>query len=298
MHQPVLLNEVIELLKPQSDQILVDATIGNGGHSEQLLKLIKPRGRLIGLDLDKNILTLAQQRLNQPTLSADRYPAQIKLFCDNFANLDTVLARLGLTRIDRILLDLGVSSYQLSEPNRGFSFQLNGPLDMRMSLTNSLTAAKIINHYPANRLLKIIQEYGEERWAKRIVKRITQTRHKKPIKETKQLAELIYQTVPRRYNRIHPATRVFQALRIETNNELGNLTAFLNDTEKYLEPNGRLAIISFHSLEDRIVKIAFQAKKKQGCFRIITKKPVRATDEEIYRNPRARSARLRVAEKL
>lgn len=291
MHQPVLLNEVIELLKPQPNQILVDATIGSGGHSEQLLKLIRPGGRLIGLDLDKNILTLAQQRLNQ-------YPAQIKLFCDNFANLDTVLARLGLTRIDRILLDLGVSSYQLSESKRGFSFQLNGPLDMRMSLTNSLTAAKIINHYPANRLLKVIQEYGEERWAKRIVKRIIQIRHNKPIRETRQLAELIYQTVPRRYHRIHPATRVFQALRIETNNELGNLTAFLNDAEKYLEPNGRLAIISFHSLEDRIVKIAFQTKKKQGYFRIITKKPIRATDEEIYRNPRARSARLRVAEKL
>lgn len=291
MHQPVLLNEVIELLKPQPNQILVDATIGNGGHSEQLLKLINPGGRLIGLDLDKNILTRAQQRLNQ-------YPAQIKLFCDNFVNLSTVLARLGLTRIDRILLDLGVSSYQLSEPNRGFSFQLNGPLDMRMSLTNSLTAAKIVNHYPANRLLKVIQEYGEERWAKRIVKRIIQTRHNKPIRETRQLAELIYQTVPRRYNRIHPATRVFQALRIETNNELGNLTAFLNDAEKYLEPNGRLAIISFHSLEDRIVKIAFQTKKKQDYFRIITKKPIRATDEEIYRNPRARSARLRVAEKL
>lgn len=290
MHRPVLLDEVVTLLRPQPGQVLVDATVGSGGHSEQLLKLIQPGGRLIGLDSDKDILRLGRQRLNQ-------YPVQVDLLCDNFIKLGTILAELGLSRVDRILLDLGVSSYQLAEPDRGFSFQLNGPLDMRMSLTNRLTAAKIINQYPAKHLLKVIQEYGEERWAKRIVKRIIQTRHSKAITETRQLAEIICRAVPRQRNRIHPATRVFQALRIEVNNELGNLTVFLTDVERYLKPNGRLAIISFHSLEDRIVKTMFRTKMKQGYFRIITKKPMRATDEEIYRNPRARSARLRVAEK-
>jgi len=290
MHEPVLLDEVIKLLQPRPGQIVVDGTIGQGGHSERIIELIQPGGQLIGLDWDKNALSRAQERLA-------KYSLQLKLFCDNFAHLGVVLRGLGLTQVDAILLDLGFSSAQMDDPERGLSFQANGPLDMRLNPDAPVTAAQVVNHYPAHRLEEIIREYGEERWAKRIARGISEARRKAPITETGQLAEIICRAVPVRHSRIHPATRVFQALRIEVNQELENLTECLKDVEKYLTTGGRIAVISFHSLEDRIVKTMFRDKMKQGYFGLITKKPIFTGSEEITRNPRARSARLRVAEK-
>jgi len=291
MHEPVLLNEIITLLQPRPGQIMVDGTIGQGGHSERLIELIQPNGQLVGLDWDANALSRVQERLN-------KYGPQLKLFCDNFAHLDAVLKQLEITQVDGILLDLGFSSTQLDDPERGFSFQANGPLDMRMDLNSPVTAAQVVNHYPAPRLVQIIHDYGEERWAKRIVHAIIEIRRKQPITETAQLSEIIRRVVPIKHSRIHPATRTFQALRIEVNRELDNLTEALKDVEQNLKPGGRIAVISFHSLEDRIVKTMFRNKMKQEYFSLITKKPIFSSSEEINRNPRARSARLRVAEKI
>lgn len=290
-HQPVLLLEVAELLNPKPGDILVDATIGLGGHARHLLSLIQPAGQLIGIDCDKYTINLLKERLKD-------YLDQLHLFCDNFVNLGKVLKRFGSLETKGILLDLGISSYQLSDAHRGFSFQQDGPLDMRMNPDAPLKASEIVNNYHPDKLLGIIQTYGEERWAKRIVRKIVEARKKKRLDTTRELSEIIKRTVPYRRTGIHPATRVFQALRIEVNNEIENLKGFLGDCDKYLSSGARIAVISFHSLEDRLVKQVFNEKIKKGIFKRITKKPIRPTFEEVIKNPRSRSAKLRVAEKI
>lgn len=291
VHQPVLLREVISLLNLLPGNAVVDGTMGLGGHSSEIIKQIQPNGRLIGIDFDKSALEIAKERLVG-------YQVKIDLFCDNFGNLGNILKELNLKGVDAILLDLGMSSYQLADSNRGFSFLAVGPLDMRMSHDAFTRASDIINRAPEKELIRIFQEYGEERFSKRIARKIIGIRHRRKIETTADLVNVIYESVPFKQGKIHPATRVFQALRIATNKELENLSIFLNHTADYLNPKGHLAIVSFHSLEDRLVKHKFIENKRKEIFSLITKKPIRPGIEEINRNPRARSAKLRVAEKI
>ena len=290
MHQPVLPKEVIAYLAPKPGEIIIDGTIGLGGHSGLLMEKIQPKGKLIGIDLDCQALAQAQQKLltNEPIGSLD-------LFCDNFANIGDIIGKIGLKGADIILLDLGISSYQLDTPERGFSFMNNAPLDMQMSPDNPLSASTVVNDYPEDELIRIFRSYGEERFAKRIAQRIVSSRAKEQIKTTEQLVAIIKKAAPSGWKRIHPATRVFQALRIEVNRELDNLEGFLAGFTRWLNPNGRAGIISFHSLEDRLVKRSFRKYKEEGVLEIITKKPVTPTAEEEKQNPRSRSAKFRVA---
>ena len=292
MHQPVLLKEVIEYLTPQPGEIVIDGTIGLGGHSELFLAKIQPKGKLIGIDLDCQALAQAQKRL----LTGEQI-GSLDLFCDNFANIDDIIKKLGLKGVDVILLDLGVSSYQLDTPERGFSFMNDAPLDMRMSQDNPFSASTVVNDYPEDELIRIFRSYGEERFAKRIAQRIVRYRAKEQIKTTGQLVAIIKKAAPSGWQRIHPATRVFQALRIEVNKELNNLERFLAGFPQWLKPGGRVGIISFHSLEDRLVKRSFRKYKEEGALEIVTKKPVTPTAEEEQQNPRSRSAKFRVAVK-
>ncbi|MFH1228349.1 MAG: 16S rRNA (cytosine(1402)-N(4))-methyltransferase RsmH [Planctomycetota bacterium] len=298
VHNPVLLNEVIELLNPQAGEVVVDGTVGFGGHFKKLLSIIQPNGRLIGIDQDCEAIAYTQEWLRS-FLEQGHEIKSVDLFCDNFSNIGNILDRLRVSGVDRILLDIGVSSYQLDRPERGFSFQADGPLDMRMDPKSVLTAEKVINGYHPNKLIDIFREYGEERWARKIALNIVRTREKERIATTRQLAGIIERSVPfKGRSRIHPATRVFQAIRIEVNQELNNLKVFLGIVPKYLNIGGRLGIISFHSLEDRLVKESFRNGKTENIYRLITKKPVWASEKESCENPRSRSARLRVVERI
>lgn len=275
---------------PQPGEIVIDGTIGLGGHSQVLLEKIQPKGKLIGIDLDCQSLARAQKKL----LTGEKI-GSLDLFCDNFANIGDIISKLGLKGVDVILLDLGVSSYQLETSERGFSFMNDAPLDMRMSPDNPFSASVIVNNYPEEELIRIFRSYGEERFAKRIAQRIVRCRGKEQIKTTGQLVEIIKKAAPSGWQRIHPATRVFQALRIEVNKELENLERFIAGFPQWLNPKGRVGIISFHSLEDRLVKRSFREYQKQGVIEIVTKKPVTPTAEEEKQNPRSRSAKFRVA---
>jgi 16S rRNA (cytosine1402-N4)-methyltransferase len=289
MHQSVLIQEVIEYLSPKPGDVVIDATIGLGGHSQIFLEKVKPNGRVIGIDLDKESLIQAKERLKSyGTVSLD-------LFSDNFINTGNILERLGLKGADVILLDLGISSYQIEASHRGFSFMKDTPLDMRMSRDIPIDAATVVNKYSADDLIEIFKSYGQERFAGRIARKIISRRQIKPITTTFQLVDIIKNAAPCGWQRIHPATRVFQALRIEVNKELDNLKTFLAGVTDWLNPGGRIGIISFHSLEDRLVKEAFRNYSKQGVLEIITKKPVGPTSEERDNNHRSRSAKLRVA---
>lgn len=290
-HQPVLPDEAIGLLDLSPGKTVVDGTIGLGGHSSEILKRIAPGGRLIGIDLDESALKIAKAKLAPDS-------NQINLFFDNFANLENILKKLGIKGVDGIILDLGLSSFQLSEAGRGFSFLTAAPLDMRMNQSAKTTAKDIVNKARFDELIRIFQDYGEERWSKRIAKAIINSRQKHPIETTQDLVGIIQSSIPYKGGKIHPATRVFQALRIAVNNELDNLSKFLQTAENNLKSQGRLAIISFHSLEDRLVKRAFIDKKAKNIFKIITKKPITPTRDETDKNPRSRSAKLRVAEKI
>ena len=292
MHQPVLLKEVIEYLAPKPGEIVIDGTIGLGGHSELFLQKILPRGRLIGIDLDCQSLAQAQKRL----LTGEQI-GSLDLFCDNFANIGDIIGKLGLKGVNVILLDLGISSYQLDTPERGFSFMNDAPLDMRMSPDNPFSASIVVNDYPEDELIRIFRSYGEERFAKRIAQRIVKYRGREQITTTGQLVAIIKKAAPTGWQRIHPATRVFQALRIEVNKELDNLERFLAGFPQWLRPGGRVGIISFHSLEDRLVKRSFRKYKEEEVLEVVTKKPVIPTAEEEQQNPRSRSAKFRVAVK-
>ena len=314
-HIPVLCNKVIDFLSPKSDGVYIDGTVGLGGHSAAILETSAPNGRVIGIDLDVEALTIAKSRLHV-------FGERSSLINGNFAEMDVLLeTRHSIHAVDGILLDLGVSSLQLDTPHRGFSFNHTGPLDMRMNarqMLNSeretdLTAMRVVNNSPMNALVDIFKRYGEERFARRIAHRIIQTRQETPIMTTTQLAEIVKQAVPKGVSKIHPATRVFQALRIHINAELENLETGLDIAIQLLRQGSCLCIITFHSLEDRIVKHCFQ-KCARTCIcppktpicicehtaslEILTKRPISPDAVEVQHNPRARSAKLRVARKL
>jgi 16S rRNA (cytosine1402-N4)-methyltransferase len=304
MHQAVLLQEVIEALQPHPGGIYLDATVGAGGHATALLQASAPDGQLFGLDQDKSALEIAARQLAQ-------FGHRVHLFHANFDRLADVAQTHQIPKADGILLDLGVSSMQLNQPERGFSFQADGPLDMRMDATTGPTATELVNHLPEDELSNLIYRYGEERQSRRIARAIVKAR---PIERTVELARIVAKASgsgPSSRAKIHPATRTFQALRIATNDELGALERALPQAIELLKPGGRLAVISFHSLEDRIVKNYFK-QESQDCIcppeqpvctcrhkatiDIITKRPITASLDEIDANPRARSAKLRVVE--
>jgi 16S rRNA (cytosine1402-N4)-methyltransferase len=283
-HIPVLFDEVIEWLAPAPGKIFVDGTLGGGGHTEALAKAVGPTGLVVSSDLDPAARERAEVRLAG---------LPVKLAGVNFAELPGVLDDLGISAVDGMLLDLGLSSDQLADAERGFSFQLDGPLDLRFDPEEGESAADLLSHIGEERLADIIYQYGEERCSRRIAKRIVETRRATPIHTAGQLAELVRSCVPRTPGlKIDPATRTFQALRIAVNEELSSLEKALATFPDCLKPGGRLAIISFHSLEDRIVKHAFRNDPR---LEVLTKKPILPSAHEESVNPRSRSAKLRVA---
>jgi 16S rRNA (cytosine1402-N4)-methyltransferase len=289
-HKPVLLKEVIENLNINPDGIYIDATVGAGGHAKEILKKLSKKGQIIALDVDETAVKIANDNLG--------HYHNVRIYNENFINIPELLKNLGINFINGILFDLGVSNMQLSVPERGFSFQLDGNLDMRMDKNKEINAEYIINKFSYEELVSIFKNYGEERYSKRIAKKIIEKRRFQPIKTTLELANIIKSAVPYSNMKIHPATRVFQALRIYINNELENLDKVLNSIWKLLVKGGRIEVISFHSLEDRIVKQTFNKLKKENILNIITKKPIMPSEIEVRENPRSRSAKLRVAEKI
>ena len=293
-HVPVLLKEAIDFLAVRRGGTYIDATVGLGGHSYEIAKRLGAPGHLIGLDKDPAALKLAGSRLRAP---ADEWP-EVTLLHRSFAE---IAMGQKADSVDGILADVGVSSLQLDDAARGFSFQAEGPLDMRMDPRSERTAEQVVNHLDERQLADVIYEFGEERRSRRIARAICRSR---PIRSTAHLAEVISAAArpmklgQKGYDRIHPATRTFQALRIFVNRELDDLKALLAAAPGILKPGGRVVVISFHSLEDRIVKDAFREGMHKGYFTVLTKKPVSATEEESDRNPRARSAKLRAAERV
>ncbi|MFQ5926876.1 MAG: 16S rRNA (cytosine(1402)-N(4))-methyltransferase RsmH [Terriglobia bacterium] len=286
-HTPVLVEEVLDWLAVRPDGLYLDATLGTGGHAEALLARLTT-GRLIGVDRDPMALEIAQERL-QP------YAAKLTLVEDTFARLAEIQQRLSLGPCDGLVADLGVSALQLDTPERGFSFQRAGPLDMRMSPNNTLTAAELVNHFPEGELAEIIRRYGEERPARKIARAIVRAR---PVRDTLHLAQVVAGTQHKGRQKLHPATRTFLALRIAVNRELEELEQFLRRVPATIKSGGRVVVLTYHSLEDRLVKQAFRAGAAAGTLRLLTRKPLGPSAEEIRANPRARSAKLRAAEKL
>ena len=302
-HVPVLLKEAIDFLAVKRGGTYLDATVGLGGHSYEIARRLGALGHLIGFDKDAAALERAAVSLQPSAVREvagergadddERDWPQITLIHGSFAEVGE---RVAPASLDGLLADLGVSSLQLSDPARGFSFQAEGPLDMRMNPMSGETAEQVVNHIDERELADVIYEFGEERRSRRIARAIVRSR---PIRTTKQLVEVISAAVrSMKHERIHPATRTFQALRIFVNRELDDLQALLEAAPRVLKPGGRLVVISFHSLEDRMVKDALRDGAKQGWYRLLTKKPVTASEEEIDRNPRSRSAKMRAAEKV
>jgi 16S rRNA (cytosine1402-N4)-methyltransferase len=291
-HEPVLTREVLEVLAPDRGGLFVDCTVGAGGHSVALLEA--GATRLLGLDRDPSALALAAEALKT-------FRDRVELVHADFRELDAVLDGRGIGTINGALADLGVSSMQLDGPGRGFSFQRDEPLDMRMDPTSSRTAADLIRQSSELELAGVISQYGEERHARRVARAIVQARERAPIDTTRQLADLVRRAIPRRgWSRIDPATRTFQAVRIWVNQELEGLEQFLVRMLRRMATGARAAIIAFHSLEDRIVKHTFRSIERAGdvSARILTRKPIVPSEDEIARNPRARSAKLRAIERL
>lgn len=297
MHTPVLLQEAIEILNPQPGQNFIDATVNGGGHSAAILEKISPGGSLIGIDWDCDLIEAAKFQISKSKFQKTK----IILECDNYAHIKSIARKYNLDKVSGILFDLGFSSHHIEDSLRGFSFRKNEPLDMRYNTkTYELTAKKIINNWSQEAIEDILRNYGEERYARRIVQGIVRARERKEISTTNELLEVIAKSVPGYYlrSRLHYATRTFQALRIAVNKELENLSLALPDALDLLGPQGRIAVISFHSLEDRIVKTFFREKAKENRLTILTKKPLLPSRGEVESNPRARSAKLRAAEKL
>lgn len=289
-HEPVLLEEVLEGLGIVPGGCYVDATLGGGGHAEGILERIGDRGFLVGIDQDLQALEFAKERLK-------RFQNQTKFVHQNFSRIQEILAEHKIASIDGIFVDLGVSSFQFDQSERGFSFSQNGPLDMRMDPSNEalFTAADLLRECSEKELADLFYEWGEERQSRRVARALAHAREKQPIETTVQLAEIVASVFPKRFHKIHPATRVFQALRIAVNHEMEHLERFLSLDFSFLKTGGRVAVISFHSLEDRPVKHRFRARKD---FRAVYKKPLAPRKEEILKNPRSRSAKLRVFEKI
>ncbi len=307
-HYSVLSEEVITYLRCQGGRNYIDCTVGGGGHASQILENNSRGGKLLGIDRDGGAIRIAKRRLK-------KYEPRAILVRDNFSNLGRIVKTYGFEPVDGILLDLGVSSFQLEDAKRGFSFRVGGPLDMRMDPRDRETASDLINRLPAKALEKLLRGYGEERWAKRISQFVEKRRQKGPISTTTELRDIVHCAIPVSFHsrRIDPATKTFMALRIAVNRELDNLKTVLEEAVPLLRRGGRLCVISFHSLEDRVVKEHFRLAEK-GCtcpphlpqctchgeksLRIITSKPVSPSQKEIEENPRARSAKMRVAERI
>lgn len=306
-HVSVLLNECIDGLDIKPDGIYVDCTLGGAGHSLHIVSRLSEKGRLIGIDQDKDALKAAGERLKEFK--------NVTLVHSNFYNIDSILENLDIEKVDGILMDLGVSSYQLDQGERGFSYMKDAPLDMRMNREDSLTAYEVVNEYSEDEITRIIRDYGEEKFARRIAKFILARREDRPIETTFELVELIKNAIPAKARREgpHPAKRTFQAIRIEVNSELSILNRTIEDGVKRLNKDGRMAIITFHSLEDRIVKIKFRELatecicprefpicicKNTAKVKLISRKPIDPTEKEVEENPRSRSAKLRVVKKL
>ncbi|HLF17317.1 MAG TPA: 16S rRNA (cytosine(1402)-N(4))-methyltransferase RsmH [Candidatus Omnitrophota bacterium] len=292
-HVPVMVEEVVQYLQPQVNGTYVDATLGLGGHAEAILQRIGIRGRLVGIDRDEHSLLMARRNLTG-------YEHQCQFVHESFRNIDKVLKEQHLDKVNGILLDLGISSFQLEDESRGFSFQKEGPLDMRMNQQSRITAYDLINSLSEHEIAKILREYGEERWHLRIARNIVRQRALSPIRTTDDLKQIVVKSMPphQRHQKIHPATRTFQAFRIAVNRELEEVETAIDKCMEHLAPGGRLVVISFHSLEDRIVKQKFRLFARMGLARMLTKKPLRPQEEEIEQNSRARSARLRAVERL
>ena len=307
-HRPVMLDECMEGLSIRPNGIYVDGTAGGAGHSSAIAARLGESGRLIALDQDETAVAVATERLSA-------FGDRAQVVRSNFCEVASVMEMLGIERIDGMLMDLGVSSYQLDTAERGFSYQADAPLDMRMDVRNPLTAKRVVNEYSEDDLRRILFEYGEERFSSRIASNIVRERERGSIETTGELVEIIKRSIPsaQRDGGHHPAKRSFQALRIEVNAELDVIAPAIRSAVRLLKPGGRIAIITFHSLEDRIVKQTF-ASLAQGCtcprdfpvcvcgnkpaLRVITRKPILPSDGELEINPRSRSAKLRVAEKL
>ncbi len=306
-HVSVLLNECIEALGIKESGIYVDCTLGGAGHSSQIVKHLSKDGMLIGIDQDKDAISAAKKRLENFE--------NVKYVHNNFYNINNILNELDIDKVDGILMDLGVSSYQLDEASRGFSYMKDASLDMRMDRDSDFSAYEIVNNYSEEKLYRIIKDYGEERFAKRIANCIVNRRAENPVKTTFELVDIIKAAIPARMRRDgpHPAKRTFQAIRIEVNSELQILNKAIEDGVNRLNKTGRMAIITFHSLEDRIVKLKFR-ELENSCtcprdfpicvcgrlpiIKLISKKGTTPTEEEVEENPRSRSARLRIVEKL
>ncbi len=303
-----MVKEVLEGLNCQPGGLYVDATLGGGGHSLEILKCSSPNGKLIGIDWDEEAIRVAGSRLKG-------FQHRLTIVHDNFKNLHNILMDLGVDAVDGILLDLGVSSMQLGDRNRGFSFKLEGPIDMRMDRSSMVKAFDLVNILPVRELEQILWKYGEERFAKRIVRSIDDHRKKFPITTTRQLADIIRTAMPHKHHpkKIDPATKTFQAIRIAVNDELINLETVISGSIDLIKKDGRFCIISFHSLEDRIVKQSFRLNEgrctcpsdmpqcsclKEHKIKILTKKPITPSENEKRKNPKSRTAKLRVAERL
>ncbi len=292
-HRPALVEAVVSLLKPERGGIYLDATVGGGGHARAILEAAPKGTRLIGLDWDEEAILAARDALEE-------FGERVILVRENFANLGRVLDRLAVPQVDGILLDLGPSLHQLVEGYRGFSLHADGPLDMRMDRRLPLTAADLVNRAPLEELERIIREYGEEPKAKAVAKAIVRARKERPLGTTLQLLEVVSKALGKSVGRgrIHPATRTFMAIRIAVNRELDHLKEALSAIPDRLKVGGRVVIISYHSLEDRMVKEQLRKWKEEGRFEILTRKPVTPTEEEVRRNPSARGAKLRAAERI
>ncbi len=292
-HYPVMHEEVLAMLEPSGKRVAVDCTLGLGSHASKLLEAMGPKGILIGIDKDAESLEQASENLTQ-------YKGRFELYRSDFSSTPEVLDKLNIKEVDMILFDLGISMYQLLDADRGFSFLREGPLDMRMDRDTFVSAYDLVNNLSEKELFSIFKKFGEDRYARRIAHFIVEARTREPISTTTQLAQVVMRAVPTpaRYGRIHPATRIFQALRIAVNRELEILEQSLEKALPYLVSGGRMAVISFHSLEDRIVKHTFRSWAQKGLARVLTKKPLVPTNQEREANAASRSAKLRAVERI
>ena len=294
-HTPVMLKEILDYLNLGPGKTIVDATIGTGGHAQAILERIVPGGRLIGIDRDEESLSIARERLRD-------FSESCEFVYGNFIDIDTILKKLNIKKIDGILFDLGVSSFQLRDPERGFSFQSEGPLDMRLDRNSYISAYDLVNNLNEEEFSALLWNFGQERWHNRIARLLIKEREKHPIATTKELSDIVVKATPYRYRyrhyRIHPATRTFQAVRIAVNRELETLEIAISKAVEFLNQTARICIISFHSLEDRVAKLSFRKLASEGKVNIITPKPLTPMQDEVIQNPLSRSAKLRVTERI